>query len=338
MTQPPRRQRRETAEAPCGIGALSRIPHGAGHGAADPRAWLRDHGWCECAERFQGNVETGSRSRHDGARARRANLPACPPAHGVLWYRRSRRRRLRLAAILWRRPIILHGCVAKMSSSLPARSMSTRSGRASVPAGQHVPTNDAAIEALARKRLRTIFLDSRNRRVARTFVRNLFWTISSLGHRGGTRREDACRCFGRGRTSFRSVPSVRRTSWHTPCKTPRSAEVRTAGRRYDNAPAAAGKRRRGCPQERRRQDSATARHVTRRASPRGRTMDAEVLRQEERAVADDRRVRAHRRRRLPVVGRARVRGGASWRSRVAMLTAYSMPMPIVIGSARSRGS
>src|SRR5262252_2784236 len=34
-----------------------------------------------------------------------------------------------------------------------------------------------------------------------------------------------------------------------------------------------------------------------------------------------------------VASAARPRPGPSWRSRVAMLTAYSMPMPIVIGSA-----
>jgi len=125
-----------------------------------------------------------------------------------------------LAAILWRRPIILHGSRSEDVLEL-ARAIHEHSIRKGFPflRVNTVPTNDAAIEALCTEAgCGTLFLDlTKPVELARTFVRNLFsdhfhlWAIAVAAC-----AEDACRCFG-PRTDF--IPfctlGFRRTSWHT---------------------------------------------------------------------------------------------------------------------------
>jgi len=124
-----------------------------------------------------------------------------------------------LAAILWRRPIILRGSRTEEVFEL-ARAIHEHSIRKGFPFTQvnTVPVNDAAIEALCTEAgCGTIFLDlTKPVELPRTFVRNLFsdhfhlWTIAVA-----PAVEEACRCFG-PRTDF--IPfctlGFRRTSWH----------------------------------------------------------------------------------------------------------------------------
>ncbi len=107
-----------------------------------------------------------------------------------------------LAAILWKRPIILHGSSSEDVLEL-ARTIHEHSIRQGFPflRVKTVPTNEAAIEALCTEGgCGTIFLDlTKPVELPRTFVRNLFsdhfhlWTIAVAPV-----AEDACRCFGLG--------------------------------------------------------------------------------------------------------------------------------------------
>jgi hypothetical protein len=222
MTQPPRRQRRETAEAPCGIGGLSPHP------ARGPVTALRVLGRgfeitvdANGAERFRGNV--GDRFMVKGMTVLALDEPTHQLVQPLTVYCGIGAHKdvdSALAAILWKRPIILYGSSSKDVLEL-ARAIHEHSIRRGFPFLQvnTVPTNDAAIEALCTDAgCGTIFLDLTKRvELPRTFVRNLFsdhfhlWTIAVA-----PAAEDACRCFGAG-TDF--IPfctlGFRRANWHT---------------------------------------------------------------------------------------------------------------------------
>jgi len=111
-----------------------------------------------------------------------------------------------LAAILWRRPIILHGSRSEDVVEL-ARTIHEHSIRKGFPFTQvnTVPTNDAAIEALCTEAgCGTIFLDlTQPYELPETFVRHLFsdhfhlWTLAVA-----PAAEDVRRCFGPGMDFF----------------------------------------------------------------------------------------------------------------------------------------
>jgi hypothetical protein len=222
MTQPPRRQRRETAEAPCGIGGLSPHP------ARGPVTALRVLGRgfeitvdANGAERFRGNV--GDRFMVKGMTVLALDEPTHQLVQPLTVYCGIGAHKdvdSALAAILWKRPIIMSGSRSKDVLEL-ARAIHEHSIRRGFPFLQvnTVPTNDAAIEALCRDAgCGTLFLDLTKRvELPRTLVRNLFsdhfhlWTIAVA-----PAAEEACRCFGPG-TDF--IPfctlGFRRTSEHT---------------------------------------------------------------------------------------------------------------------------
>lgn len=124
-----------------------------------------------------------------------------------------------LAAILWKRPIILHGSRSEEVIEF-ARTIHEHSIRKGFPFMQvnTVPTSDAAIEALCTEAgCGTIFLDlTKPRKLPQTFLRHLFsdyfhlWTIAVA-----RTAEDARRCFGPGMDFFPFCTlGFRRTGWH----------------------------------------------------------------------------------------------------------------------------
>lgn len=125
-----------------------------------------------------------------------------------------------LEAVLWRRPIILHGARAEDVVEL-ARTIHEHSIRKGFPFTQvsAVPTSNAAIKALCTKGgCGTIFLDlTKPVELPETFLRHLFsdhfhlWTLAVA-----STIEDARRCFGPG-MEFAPLCMLgfRRTSWHT---------------------------------------------------------------------------------------------------------------------------
>jgi len=220
MSLPPRRQRRETAEAPCGIGGLSPHP------VRGPITALRVLGRgfeiavdASTAERHHGNP--GDRFMVKGLTVLALDEPTYQLVQPLTVYCGIGAHDdvdSALAAILWRRPILLHGSRSEDVLGL-AREIHEHSTRRGFPFTQvdTVPTNDAAIEALCTQAgCGTVFLDlTQPLELPRAFVRALFsehfhlWTIAVAA------AEDACRCFGPGTDSFPFCTiGFRRTSWH----------------------------------------------------------------------------------------------------------------------------
>jgi hypothetical protein len=204
MSGLPRRQRRETAEAPVGIGGLSPHP------ARGPITALRVFGRgfeiavdAGRAERLPGTV--GDRFTVKGMAALALDEPThqlIQPLTAYCGIGAHSDVDSALAAILWKRPIILHGSRSEEVIEL-ARSIHEHSIRKGFPFVQvnTVPTSDAAIEALCTEAgCGTIFLDlTKPFKLPRTFLRHLFsdhfhlWTIAVA-----RAAEDARRCFGPG--------------------------------------------------------------------------------------------------------------------------------------------
>src|SRR5690349_13880516 len=133
MPQPPRRQRHETAEAPVGIGGLSPHP------ARGPITALRVYGRgaeiavdANRAERL--GRSPGERLTVRGELALALDEPTrqlVEPLTAYCGLGALGDVDAALEAVLWRRPIILHGARAQtMSSSSHARSTSTRYAKA----------------------------------------------------------------------------------------------------------------------------------------------------------------------------------------------------------------
>jgi len=123
-----------------------------------------------------------------------------------------------LEAVLWRRPIILHGERAEDVIEL-ARTIHEHSIRKDFPFTEvsSVPTTDAAIEALCTQAgCGTIFLDlTQPIELSEPFLRRLFsdhfhlWTLAVASS-----VEDARRAFGPGMTFYPlCMLGFRRTSW-----------------------------------------------------------------------------------------------------------------------------
>ncbi len=204
MPEPPSRQRRETAEAPVGIGGLSPHP------ARGPVTALRVLGRGveitidpDRTERFPGTV--GDRLTVKGMMVLALDEPThqlIQPLTAYCGLGAHTEVDSALAAILWRRPIILRGsCMADVLEL--ARTLHEHSIRKGFPFTQvsTVPTSDTAIEALCTEAgCGTIFLDlTKPRELPRAFIRRLFsdhfhlWTIAVA--QGA---EVALRCFGSG--------------------------------------------------------------------------------------------------------------------------------------------
>jgi hypothetical protein len=202
MPRPPRRLRRETAEVPRGIGGFS--PHPArgpitalrvlGHGYEIPvdaaRAKHLPH---IGGDRFTFHGMT-LLALDEPTRQLIQPLTAYCGAHDEV--------DSALVAVLWKRPIILHGSRSEDVLEL-ARTIHEHSIRKGFPFTQvdTVPKSDAAIEALCTQAgCGTILLDlTKPLKLPRTFIRHLFsdyfhlWTImvTPVG-------ENVRRCFGPG--------------------------------------------------------------------------------------------------------------------------------------------
>jgi hypothetical protein len=204
MPEPPRRRRRETAEAPVGVGGLSPHP------ARGPITALRVLGrGFEIAidpsrtEQLPGTV--GDRLTVEGMTALALDEPThqlVQPLTAYCGIGAHDDVDSALAAILWRHPIVLHGSRSEDVIEL-ARTIHEHSIRKGFPFRQvnAVPTSDAAIEALCTEAgCGTIFLDlTKPRELPRTFIRHLFsdhfhlWTIAVA-----SAVEHARRCLGPG--------------------------------------------------------------------------------------------------------------------------------------------
>ena len=219
MSEPPKRQRRETADAHFGIGGF------APHPARGPVTALRVLG-----RGFEIPVDPGGAERHvvPGDRFTFRGMM-------VLALDEPTRQLVQpltafcgigvpvdvdsaLAAILWRRPLILHGSRSEGVIEL-ARTIHEHSNRKDFPFTQVniVPTSDAAIEALCTKAgCGTIFLDLTTPvELPQTFLRHLFsdhyhlWTIAVA-----SAADDVDRCFRAGMDLFAFCTiGFRRTSW-----------------------------------------------------------------------------------------------------------------------------
>jgi len=222
MPEPPRRQRRETAEAPVGIGGLS--PHPArgpitalrvlGRGfeiAVDPGR----------AERLWGMV--GDRLTVKGMMVLALDEPThqlIQPLTAYCGIGAQVDVDSGLAALLWRRPIILHGSRSEDVLKL-ARTIHEHSIRKDFPFTQvnTVPTSDTAIEALCTEAgCGTIFLDlTKPLKLPPTFIRHLFSDHFHLGTIAVAQGvEDALRCFGPGMEFFPFCTlGFRRVGWHS---------------------------------------------------------------------------------------------------------------------------
>ncbi len=202
MTELPRRQRSDTAEAPVGIGGLS--PHPArgpitalrvlGRGfeiAVDPAR----------AESFRGTA--GDRVTVNGMMVLALDEPTrklIEPFTAYCGIGTHRDIDSALAAVLWKRPIILHGAHSDDVLEL-ARTIHEHSIRKGFPFTQvgTVPISEAAIEALCTEAgCGTVFLDlTRLGELPTTFLRHLFsdhfhlWTLAVA-----QAAEDVRRCFG----------------------------------------------------------------------------------------------------------------------------------------------
>ena len=221
MREPPRRPHRETAEAPVGIGGLSPHP------ARGPITALRIYGRGaeievnpKRAERLGRAV--GERLTVRGEPALALDEPTrqlVEPLTAYCGLGANSDVDAALEAVLWRRPIILHGARAEDVVEL-ARTIHEHSIRKGFPFIQvsSVPMTDAAIEALCvQAGCGTIFLDlTKPVELPETFLRHLFsdhfhlWTLAVA-----STIEDARRCFGPGMNFFPlCMLGFRRTSWH----------------------------------------------------------------------------------------------------------------------------
>ena len=204
MMELPRRQRRETAEAPVGIGGLS--PHPArgpiralrvlGRGieiAVDP-----DH-----AERIKGVA--GDRLMVNGMTVLALDEPTrqlVEPLTAYCGINAHRDVDAALAAVLWKRPIVLRGSCCDEVVEL-ARTIHDCSIRRGFPFTQvnTVPSSEVAIEALCTEAgCGTVLLDlTQSCELPAIFLRHLFsdhfhlWTFAVV-----QAAEDVWRCFGPG--------------------------------------------------------------------------------------------------------------------------------------------
>lgn len=220
MSEPPRRQRRDTAEAPVGIGELSP------HRARGPITALRVLG-----RGYEIAIDPGRAERLPGTVGDRLTVKGMM----VLALDESTQRLVQpltaycgigahddvdsaLAAILWRRPLILHGSRGEAVVEL-ARTIHEHSIQAAFPFTEvsSVPTADTAIETLCTKAgCGTVFLDLTTPfKLPQTFLRHLFsdhfhlWTIAVV-----SAAEDIHRCFGPGMDFFPfQTVGFRRASW-----------------------------------------------------------------------------------------------------------------------------
>jgi len=221
MSEPPSRQRRETEEAPVGIGGLS--PHPARGPIVALRVFRRG---CEImvtpnrAERLPGIV--GDRLTVRGMMVLALDEPTyqlIEPLTAYCGLGAHDDVDAALAAILWRRPIILHGSRPEDVLEL-ARTIHEHSIRKDFPFTQvnSIPTSDTEIEALCTKAgCGTVFLDLTKPLVLpRPFIRQLFsdhyhlWTLAVA-----QTAEDGIRCFGPGMdfVPFCTI-GFRRVAWH----------------------------------------------------------------------------------------------------------------------------
>jgi hypothetical protein len=221
MFEPPRRPRRETAEAPVGIGGLSPHP------ARGPITALRVLGRGfeiamepDRAERLPGTV--GDRLTLKGRMVLALDEPTrqlIQPLTAYCGIGAHEDVDSALAAILWKRPIILRGSCSEEVLEL-ARTIHAHSIRKDFPFTQvdTVPTSEIAIEALCTEAgCGTIFLDlTKPLELPLTFLRHIFsehfhlWMIAVAQD-----VEDLRRCFG-PRADF--IPfctlGFRRVAWH----------------------------------------------------------------------------------------------------------------------------
>jgi hypothetical protein len=222
MPEPPSRQRRETAEAPVGIGGLSPHP------ARGPITALRVLG-----RGFEIAVDPGRAERLPGTVGDRLTvkgkvvLALDEPTHQLIQPLTAYCGigahddvDSALAAILWKRPIILHGSRREDVLKL-ARTIHEHSIRKGFPFTlvNTVPTSDTAIEALCTEAgCGTIFLDLTTPfELPRPFVRHLFsdhfhlWTIAVAQATADVRR-----CFGAGMDLFPFCTlGFHRVAWHS---------------------------------------------------------------------------------------------------------------------------
>jgi hypothetical protein len=221
MPRPPRRQRRETAEEPRGIGAAS--PHLARGPITALRVLGRgfemtvDPGR---TQRLRGNV--GDHLTVNGVPVLALDEPTYQLVQPLTIYCGIGAHKdidCALAAILWRHPLILHGSRAEDVLEL-ARTIHEHSIQKEFPFTQvdTVPTSDTEIEALCTKAgCGTIFLDlTKPFDLPQTFIRHLFsryyhlWTVVVAAD-----AEAAQRCFGPGMELFPFYSiGFTRTRWH----------------------------------------------------------------------------------------------------------------------------
>lgn len=221
MAEPPRRQRRDTAEAPVGIGAL------APHPARGPVTALRvlERGFEIAAEAGRAGrlrAMAGDCVTVNGMTALALDEPTRQLIEPLTTYCGLGAHKdvdAALAAILWKRPIVLHGSRSEEVVAL-ARTIHEHSIRKDFPFTQvnTIPTSDTAIEALFTEAgCGTLFLDLTTPcELPSTFVRHMLsdyyhlWTIAVMQD-----ADDVCRCFGPG-IDFVPVCTVgfRRVGWH----------------------------------------------------------------------------------------------------------------------------
>jgi hypothetical protein len=222
MPEPPRRQRRETAEAPVGIGGLS--PHPARGRITAFRVYGRGAEIAidaKRAERLRGTA--GERFTVRGEPVLALDEPTrqlVAPLTAYCGLGALGDVDAALEAVLWRRPIVLHGARAEdvVELALTIHEHSIRKGFPFIQVSS-VPMTDAAIEALCTQAgCGTIFLDfTQPVELPETFLRHLFsdhfhlWTLAVA-----STVEDARRCFGPGMRFFPvCMLGFRRTNWHT---------------------------------------------------------------------------------------------------------------------------
>lgn len=222
MLEPPRRQRRETAEAVFGIGGFSPHP------ARGPVTALRVLG-----RGFEMEVEPGRAERLPGTVGDRLTVQGrlvlaideptrqlIQPLTAYCGIGAHDDVDLALMALLWRRPIILHGSRSEDVLEL-ARTIHEHSIQKDFPFTQAntVPTSDTESDALCTEGgCGTIFLDlTKPVELPPTFIRHLFsdhFHLATIAVAQGT--EEALRCFGPGMEFFPFCTlGFRRVSWHS---------------------------------------------------------------------------------------------------------------------------
>jgi len=223
MLEPPRRQRRETAEAHFGIGGLS--PHPARGRVKALRVLEQGFEIMADPDRRDRLTMAGDRLTVNGMMVLALDEPTYRLVRPLTAYCGIGAHKdvdFALAAILWRRPLILHGARSGDVIEL-ARTIHEHSIRKGFPFTEvntvTVPTSDAEIEALCtRAGCGTIFLDlTTPLELPQTFIRYLFsehfhlWTIAVA-----SAADDVRRCFGPGMNLFPfTTIGFRRVSWHS---------------------------------------------------------------------------------------------------------------------------